>query len=134
MEHVRNPRAAPATRFLGVRLTAEEEALLERFRTEHDLSTRSEAVRALVRGGGRAPVGGNELPVTLRGELEEVVDDGYARDVDGAMAIVVTLGLRELARTHTERLPALRERARSVAERRRGRTRADHEGRGLLGQ
>jgi Arc/MetJ-type ribon-helix-helix transcriptional regulator len=132
---VRNARAAtPATYFLGVRLTSEEEALLEQFRTANELPNRSEAVRALVRGAGGAPVGSVELPTTLRAELEEVVEDGLARDLDGAIAAVLNLGLGELARTHAERLPALRERARSAADRRRDRRRADREGRGLLGR
>ncbi|MGA8536560.1 MAG: hypothetical protein WB789_04085, partial [Thermoplasmata archaeon] len=74
------------------------------------------------------------LPTTLRAELEEIVEDGYARDLDGAVAIVLNLGLGELARTHVERMPALRERARSTSERRRDRRRADREGRGLLGR
>ncbi len=131
---MRTARAeAPATYFLGVRLTSEEESLLERFRTEHDLANRSEAVRALVRGGAEptAPAG-LDLPVTLRAELEELVEDGYAHDIEGALALAVTLGLRELSRTHAEHVPALRERARSAHDRREGRRRADREGRGLL--
>jgi hypothetical protein len=116
-----------------VRLSSEEESLLEQFRTTNELPNRSEAVRSLVRGAGGAPVASVELPTTLRAELEEVVEDGYARDLDGALATVLTLGLGELARTHTERMPALRDRARSTSERRRDRRRADREGRGLLG-
>ena len=132
---MRNARdQAPATHFLGVRLSAEEESLLEQFRTANELSNRSEAVRALVRGAGGAPVDSVELPVTLRAELEEIVEDGYARDLDGAIAIVLNLGLGELVRTHAERLPALRERARSTSARRKDRHRADREGRGLLGR
>jgi Arc/MetJ-type ribon-helix-helix transcriptional regulator len=132
---VRNARAAaPATYFLGVRLSAEEESLLEKFRTENDLPNRSEAVRTLVRSAGGDPATSVELPTTLRAELEEIVEDGFARDLDGAIAIVLNLGLGELARTHAERMPALRERARSTSERRRDRRRADREGRGLLGR
>ncbi|MCI4365099.1 MAG: hypothetical protein L3K10_03435 [Thermoplasmata archaeon] len=132
---MRNARAAaPATHFLGVRLSAEEESLLEKYRTANGHPTRSDAVRALVLGAGGAPVASVELPTTLRAELEEIVEDGYARDLDGAIAIVLNLGLGELARTHAERMPALRERARSTVERRRDRRRADREGRGLLGR
>jgi Arc/MetJ-type ribon-helix-helix transcriptional regulator len=135
VKQVRNARtAAPATHFLGVRLNGEEESLLEKFRTANELPNRSEAVRALVRGGGGASVASVELPTTLRAELEEIVEDGYARDLDGAVAIALHLGLGELARTHVERMPALRERARSTSERRRDRRRADREGRGLLGR
>jgi len=132
---VRNARTtAPAGYFLGVRLSAEEESLLERFQTANELPNRSEAVRALVRSAGGAPVESVELPATLRAELEEVVEDGYARDLDGAIDTVLNLGLAELARTHAERMPALRERARATSERRRDRRRADREGRGLLGR
>ncbi|MGA8275067.1 MAG: hypothetical protein WB852_02060 [Thermoplasmata archaeon] len=132
---MRNARAAaPATYFLGVRLSIEEESLLEQFRTANDLPNRSEAVRTLVRSAGGVPATSVELPTTLRAELEEIVEDGYARDLDGAVAIVLNLGLGELARTHVERMPALRERARSTSERRRDRRRADREGRGLLGR
>ena len=131
---MRTARAeAPATHFLGVRLTAEEESLLERFRTEHDLPNRSAAVRELVRKGAEAAVpSAIELPATLRAELEELVEDGYARDVDSAAALALTLGIRELALTHAERVSALRGHARSVHERREGRRRAEREGRGLL--
>jgi len=132
---VRNARAdAPATRFLGVRLTSAEESLLDGFQRTHGLSTRSEAVRALVHGASEPRGESVELPPTLRGELEEIVENGYARDLEGAIALVTSLGLMELARTHSERLPALRERARSVKDRREGRRRADREGRGLLGR
>jgi hypothetical protein len=118
-----------------VRLTVEEESLLERFRTEHELRTRSDAVRTLVRGAtDLASDTAVELPATLRNELEELVEDGYARDLAGALALVLTLGIRELARTHAEHVPALRERARSAHERRADKRRADREGRGLLGR
>jgi len=132
---VRTARAkAPATRFLGVRLTAEEESLLERYRGDHELPTRSEAVRSLVRSAAETGAATVELPVTLRNELEEIVEDGYARDLEGALALLVHLGLGELVRTHGERLSTLRERARAAAERRASRRRADREGRGLLGR
>jgi hypothetical protein len=70
--------------------------------------------------------------VTLRNELEELVHHGYARDFDSALALVVNLGVGELARTHGDRWAALREHARETSERREGRRRADREGRGLL--
>lgn len=132
---MRNARAdAPATRFLGVRLTSEEESLLDEFRRDHGFSTRSDAVRALVKSASAPRAEAVELPPTVQGELEEIVENGYARDLEGAIALVTSLGLTELARTHSERLPAMRERARSVKERREGRKRADREGRGLLGR
>ena len=132
---MRTARAtAPATRFLGVRLTTEEESLLERYRSDHELPTRSEAVRSLVRHATEPGVATVELPVTLRNELEEIVEDGYARDTGEALALLLHLGLGELVRTHAERFPSLRERARTAAERRAGRRRADREGRGLLGR
>ena len=132
---MRNARDdAPATRFLGVRLSSEEQSLLDEFQRTHGLSTRSDAVRALVRTAREPRVESVDLPPTLRGELEEIVENGYARDLEGAIALVTSLGLTELARTHSERLPALGAHARSVKDRREGRRRADREGRGLLGR
>jgi len=133
VKRVRTARAdAPATHFLGVRLTTEEESLLEKFRTEHGLANRSDAVRAFLHGAVEPRALPIELPATLRNELEELVEDGYAHDLDGAIVLVLTLGIRELARTHAEHVPSLRDRARSSGERREGRRRADREGRGLL--
>jgi Arc/MetJ-type ribon-helix-helix transcriptional regulator len=130
---VRTARAtAPATHFLGVRLTTEEESLLERFRAEHELPNRSEAVRALVRSATELPAAGVELPATLRNELEELVEDGFASDLGSAVTLLVTHGIRELVRTHDEDLPALRSIARTARDRRAGRKRADREGRGFL--
>lgn len=132
---MRTARAtAPATRFLGVRLTAEEESLLERFRQDHELPNRSDAVRELLRGAGGARPPSLDVPVTLRAELEELIEDGYARDLHGALTLAVTLGLGELSRTHTERRRALRDHARASRERSESRRRADREGRGLLGR
>ena len=132
---MRTARAdAPASRFLGVRLTAEEEALLERFRVSNELPNRSEAVRTLVRGAADARPADITVPTTLQNELEELVEDGYARDLDSAVTLVLTLGLGEVGRIHAERLAALRDHARNSAGRREGRRRADREGRGLLGR
>jgi Arc/MetJ-type ribon-helix-helix transcriptional regulator len=132
---VRTARAeAPATRFLGVRLTLEEESLLEQFRSENDLANRSEAIRALVRAAAERRPADVAVPETLRNELEELVEDGYARDLDSAVTLVLTLGLGEVGRIHAERLAALRDHARASAGRRESRRRADREGRGLLGR
>jgi Arc/MetJ-type ribon-helix-helix transcriptional regulator len=122
------------TRFLGVRLTLEEVSLLEQFRSANELTTRSDAVRALVRGAAASRPADVTVPETLRNELEELVEDGYVRDLDSAVTLVLTLGLSELGRIHAERLAALRDHARSTAGRRASRRRADHEGRGLLGR
>ena len=132
---MRNARAdAPATRFLGVRLTVEEESLLELFRTSNELATRSDAIRALVRAAAQSRPADVAVPTTLRNELDELVEDGYVRDLDSAVTLVLTLGLSELGRIHAERLAALRDHARSTAGRRESRRRADREGRGLLGR
>lgn len=130
---MRTARAeAPATYFLGVRLTIEEESLLAKYQTERALPNRSEAIRALVRGAAENRAANVELPATLRAELEELVEDGYARDLDGAITLVLTLGIRELARTHAEHVSTLREHARSSRDRHADRRRAEREGRGLL--
>ena len=130
---VRNARAdAPSTRFLGVRLTTEEDDLLDQFCRKHAFANRSEVVRALVREAANERPRGGDLPATLRNELEELVEEGYATNFDGALALAVHSGIVELARTHTERMPALRNHARAASERREGRRRADREGRGFL--
>jgi len=74
------------------------------------------------------------VPETLRNELEELVEDGYVQDMDGALALVLNLGLGEVGRIHAERIAALRDYARGSAGRRENRRRADREGRGLLGR
>jgi len=132
---VRTARAeAPASRFLGVRLTLEEETLLEQFRSENRLANRSEAVRALVRRATESRAADVALPVTLRNELEDLIEEGYVQSLDSAVSLLLNLGLSELERIHAERLTALREHARNAAGRREGRRRADREGRGLLGR
>lgn len=130
---MRNARAdAPASRFLGVRLTAEEEALLDQFRERRHFSNRSEAVRAVVREASTERPRGIELPPTVLGELEELVELGYAPSLDAALSALVQLGLSELTRTHGDGWASLREHARSTHSRREDRKRADREGRGLL--
>lgn len=120
-------------RFLGVRLTREEVDALDRYGAALGLSNRSDAVRRLVRDAGEGTTKtALELPTTLHGRLEEAVEDGLASDVDGALTLVVTLGLAELSRLHAERWSALRAAARDASERRRQRRQADREGRGLL--
>ncbi|HYK92954.1 MAG TPA: ribbon-helix-helix protein, CopG family [Thermoplasmata archaeon] len=122
----------PADRFLGVRLTFEELEQLDQFRERSGAPTRSDAIRALVRAAERIASETPELPPTVQGELEQLVEDGLARDLPTALGTVVTLGLQEFARVYAERLPALRRAAREGADRRASRRRADREGRRLL--
>jgi hypothetical protein len=107
-------------------------ALLDRFSESRQLTTRSDAVRALVRAADRLGRGVPELPVGLQARLEELLEDGYANTMDGALTLVLTYGLDEVVRVHTEGQRALRKSARETAERRRDRRQADREGRGLL--
>ncbi|MGI0071213.1 MAG: hypothetical protein ACRECT_03980 [Thermoplasmata archaeon] len=130
---MRTARAdAPATHFLGVRLTTEEESLLEQFRSANELRNRSEAVRALVHGATEARPEAVRVPASLRNRLEEFVEEGYASDLDAAVTVVLTLGLSEAGRIHGEQWKALRDSARTSSSRRGERERADREGRGLL--
>jgi len=131
---VRTPRSeSKADRFLGVRLTTPELDLLDQWRASHGNPSRSEAVRALLRGSEPAKVPeGLQLPVSLRAKLEEIVDDGWAASEDAALTLVLTMGLGELHKLHVERLPALREKARDHSDKTRERRRAGREGRGLL--
>jgi hypothetical protein len=89
-------------------------------------------VRALVRAAGEGQPEAVELPVSLRTQLETVVEDGWARDIAGALTLVIHLGLGELSRMHSERLPALRRAARDASETRQRRRRASREGGALL--
>ncbi|HEV2519051.1 MAG TPA: hypothetical protein VGX00_00310 [Thermoplasmata archaeon] len=130
MRTARGPR--PAERFLGVRLTADELEQLDRHGVSIGSPNRSETVRALVRGVQGPSSERPELPPSLRGELDVLVEDGWATDEGAALTAVLALGLQEFARTHAERIPGLRQAARASAERRKARKTADREGRGLL--
>ena len=129
------PSVGPTTRpsrFLGVRLRAEEEERLEAFRRARGFSRRSEAVRAIVREAAADRSGTVEIPPTVREELTELVENGFARDFGEAVRLSIELGLTELVRRHVDRLARLRVHARDLAERRRGRDRMDREARELL--
>ncbi len=127
------PKSSSASRFLGVRLTLEEERRLEEFRTARGLSSRSDAVRALLREAGQAPPSPSvQLPATRERELESLVEDGYFTSVQAAIEHALEAGLAELVRTHGEGLSELRRRAREAREEKRERRRADREGRELL--
>ncbi|HKV90500.1 MAG TPA: hypothetical protein VJQ43_04790 [Thermoplasmata archaeon] len=130
MRTARQP--ARSDHFLGVRLTIEEIEQLDRFRVRSGSSTRSDAVRALVRESEKAGGGATELPVALLAKLEEVVEDGWVSDLSGAVSLLLNLGLSELTRLHADRLPSLRRTARDGADRRKQRRQLDREGRGLL--
>lgn len=115
-----------------MRLSEEDLALLDRFRESQKLPTRTDAVRALVRAADRLARGVPDLPVGLHARLEELIEDGYANTMDGALTLVLTYGLDEVGRTHTDRRASLRKAARETAERRQTRRRADRGGRELL--
>ncbi len=128
------PTTSTASRFLGVRLTLEEERKLDEFRVTRGLRNRSDAVRTLLREGPKDATGAVELPATRRSELESLVEDGYFTTLQAALEHALEAGLAELVRTHTEGLSALRRHARATRSEREGRRRADREGRGLLGR
>ncbi|MHB1435421.1 MAG: ribbon-helix-helix protein, CopG family [Thermoplasmata archaeon] len=130
---MRTPQAEPtASQFLGVRLTLQELETLGQLQQRRHLASRSEAVRQLVAESLERPPSMGPLPVSLETELDQIVEDGYAADRSGALVLALTLGLAEISRIHTERLPALRREARAGKERREVRKGADREGRGLL--
>lgn len=130
---MRTPRSeSRADRFLGVRLTQEESERLDAWRSAHGHVSRSDAVRALLAPGRPTEPGAVDVPVSLRAKLEEIVDDGWAASADGALTLVLTLGLAELHRLHVERLPALRSQARDHSEKARQRRKAGREGGDLL--
>ena len=123
---------ATASRFLGVRLRAEDEEKLEAFRRARGFSSRSDAIRALVQDAPTDRSGTVEIPPTVREELVELVENGYARDLNEAVRLAIELGFADLVRLHVDRLAQLRTRAHALAERRRSRNRLDREGRELL--
>ena len=113
-------------------MTPEELERLDRFGQSQGSSSRSDAVRALVRAADRVALGQPEIPVGLQTHLEEIIEDGWARDMGEALTLVLTMGFEGLSRLHTEKVPALRKAARDGAARRAGRRGAEREGRGLL--
>ena len=125
-------RDAPASRFLGVRLSPEEEARLEQYRADRKLANRSEAVRALLLDSGAPRPSLVEVPATRLRELETLVEDGYFSTVEAALEHALEVGLRELVANHGEGYVGLRRHAREVRERSDRRGRADREGRELL--
>jgi hypothetical protein len=113
-------------------LTSEELRLLDDFAVREQSRNRSEAVRSLVRSAGEPPRDAVPIPLQVRAELETIVDDGWAPNVEAALVAVLTSGLEAFARTHAETLPRLRRQARENVERGERRRQADHEGRGRL--
>jgi Ribbon-helix-helix protein, copG family len=129
---VRTAATPGLTQFLGVRLTDEELRQLDEFQRARGIATRSDAVRKLVRDAAEVAPPAPPLPLTVQRELEEMVEDGWARNEEGALTLLATLGLQELSRLHADRMPALRGAARASRERHPARRKADREGRGLL--
>lgn len=120
-------------RFLGVRLTSEEERRLEEFQTARGLASRSDAVRQLLNEAkGTAPTAAIELPPTRQRELETLVEEGFFSSFQAALEHALEAGLAETVRTHADGVPALRRHARDVRNEKDERRRADREGRGLL--
>ena len=130
---MRTARAsARADRFLGVRLTIEELSTLDRYGESQGVTHRSDAVRRLIRSALEAPRQTPELPVSLQSQLEELVTQGWASDLDAALTLVLTRGLEQLSEVIDERFAAFERTAKSLADKRAQRRRADREGQGLL--
>jgi hypothetical protein len=124
--------ATTPTQFLGVRLTSEEIDRLDRLQRELGTTSRSDAVRALVRAADKLAEPRTELPVAIEAQLDELVDDGWAGNRGEALTLVLNLGLSEFAKVHSERLPAVHRRARDLGDRSRVRRSADRVGGDLL--
>ncbi len=122
------------TQFVGVRLTEEELRHLDEVQRSRGLGTRSDAVRALVRAAAAPAAPELPLPPSVAREVEEMVEDGWAREAGEALTLLATLGYQEFSRLHSEGSSALRGAARASQERHRARRKADREGRGLLGR
>lgn len=127
-----HPPSSPS-RFLGVRLTVDEERRLEEFRSERAIENRSEAVRKLIAEARSTPAPeAFELPPTVLRDLEHLVEEGYFSTVQAALEHALETGLADLVRTHVEGLAALRRHARENRTEKNDRRRADREGRELL--
>jgi Arc/MetJ-type ribon-helix-helix transcriptional regulator len=124
--------SAGSGRFLGVRLSPEEDARLVGIQTDRKIESRSDAVRALLREAPAARPELLELPATRRRELEELVEDGYFTSIASAVEYALEVGLRELVANHVVGVEALRRHAREARERGDRRRRVDREGRELL--
>lgn len=103
-------------RYLGVRLSTEELARLDKVVEERGFSTRSEAVRWILRQAGapdavprspgeKSPRGRSvEIPVILYRELERSVENGYSSDIGAALEKALERGLEELAHQRSRRV------------------------------
>lgn len=118
--------------FLGVRLSEEELRALDEYQRSIEAPSRSDAIRRLVRAGATPATLESPLPVSVANELAELVEDGWATSEEGALSLLVQLGLREFSRLHAEQVPALRGAARGLSERSGARKRADRTSRRLL--
>jgi hypothetical protein len=128
----RSGTTSATDRFLGVRLSPEEVAVLDRFQQAENLATRSDAVRALLRATDRVSSRLPDLPVLLQVELENLVENGIASDMGAALQLVVTLGFGELTKVHVDGAKNLATTAREQVEDRENKRRAAHKGRELL--
>jgi hypothetical protein len=115
-----------------VRLSREELSTLDRYGESQGVTHRSDAVRRLIRSALEPPRQTPELPVSLQSQLEELVAQGWASDLDAALTLVLTRGLEQLSEVIDERFAVFERTARSLADKRAQRRRADREGRGLL--
>ena len=125
-------QSGESRRFLGVRLSPEEEARLAGIQADRKIASRSEAVRALLREAPSQRPEAIELPATRRRELEELVEDGYFTSLASAVEYALEVGLRELVANHTAGWSELHRHAHETRERGDRRRRADREGRELL--
>lgn len=137
---IRVKTSRPHERFVGVRLAEEDLARLDKVVEERGFSTRSEAIRHILReAGGRAPAAvpapgpssrGVEVavPVSLFRELERSVENGYSSSVGAALEKALERGLEELAVRRPRRIAAERELAEALSKEEGERRRASQEG------
>jgi hypothetical protein len=129
---VRSAQTSSLPYFLGVRLSEEELRQLDEIRRSLGAASRSETIRRLVRAGASPATPESPLPLSVAHELAELVEDGWASSEEGALSLLVQLGLEQFTRLHAEQVPALRGAARGLSERSGARKRADRTSRRLL--
>jgi metal-responsive CopG/Arc/MetJ family transcriptional regulator len=129
---VRSAAPTGLSQFLGVRLTDEELRQLDAFQQARGISTRSDAVRTLVRESQERAVPPLRIPTSMLHHISELVEDGWANSEEDALNLLATMGAEAVSRLHTERMSALRGAARDLRDRRQSRRSAERGGRELL--
>lgn len=106
---------------VGFRLSADEARTLDKLVESWGTKTRSEALRVLLHNAAKFHQPSDEafeLPPTLRTELENLVEEGWAHEIRSALAMVVNRGLDGLSEDVRRRADTMSQRAHELKTRR----------------